>query len=136
MEVSEKRLLIAIFAVFLLGILFSIVNGLYTEETGEPIPLIVYGLAALSLGVGAFLVLLFQWRISQAQMLHVLKALPSDERKILEVLVKEKRIEQSYLVAMTGLSKVRVSRTLSRLEGRGILEKKQLGNTNLVVLKI
>jgi len=136
MEVSETRLGIAIVAVFTLGILFSILNGYYLEDTGEPIPLIVYGMTAASMAVGALIILLFQWRISRRQMEELLRILPEDERGILALLLKEKRMEQTYLVAESGLSKVKVSRILSKLQQRGIVEKKPLGNTNLVKLKI
>jgi uncharacterized membrane protein len=131
MEVSETRLGVAIIAVFGLGILFSILNGYYIEDTGEPIPMIVYGMTAVAMGVGALLVLLFQWKISQKQLYRILKVLPEDERAIIEILVKEKRMEQE-----SGLSKVKVSRTLSKLEQRNIIEKKPLGNTNLIKLVI
>ncbi len=136
MEVSETRLGIAIVAVFGLGILFSILNGYYIEDTGEPIPLMVYGMSFASMGVGALIILLFQWKISQNQLHKILKVLPEDEKIILELLVKEKKMEQTYLVAESGLSKVKVSRVLTKLEQRGIVEKKQLGNTNLVKLRV
>jgi len=99
MEVSETRLGAAIIAVFGLGILFSILNGYYMQDTGEPIPLMVYGMSAASMGVGALIILLFQWRISQSQLVRILRVLPEDERIILEVLVKEKKIDQTHLVA-------------------------------------
>ncbi|MBN2250581.1 MAG: hypothetical protein JW724_00720 [Candidatus Altiarchaeota archaeon] len=136
MEVSETRLGIAIIAVFGLGILFSILNGYYTEDTGAPIPMIVYGMTAVAMAVGALLVLLFQWKISRKQLYRILKVLPEDERAIIELLVKEKRMEQNMLVAETGLSKVKVCRALAKLEQRRIIEKKPLGNTNLVKLVI
>lgn len=136
MEVSETRLGIAIIAVFGLGIMFSILNGYYIEDTGDPIPMVVYGMTAVAMAVGALLVLLFQWKISQKQLLRILKVLPEDERAIIELLVKEKRMEQNILVAETGLSKVKVCRALAKLEQRKIIEKKPLGNTNLVKLVI
>jgi len=136
MEVSETRLAIASIIIFTLGILFSIINGFYTESTGSPLPVITYGMSVVSMIVGAMVILLFQWRINQRQMENVLKILPDEERKIMEVLVKERKIEQNYLVAETGLSKVTVSRRLATLEQRGILEKRPLGNTNLIKLKI
>ncbi|MBU4202337.1 MAG: hypothetical protein L6243_06490 [Candidatus Altiarchaeales archaeon] len=136
MEVSETRLGVAIVAVFGLGILFSILNGYYIEDTGEPIPLMVYGMTAASMAVGALIILLFQWKISQKQLDKVLNVLPDDERAIIQLLVREKKMEQTYLVAESGLSKVKVSRVLSKLEQRGIVEKKPLGNTNLVKLRV
>lgn len=136
MEISEKKLGVAITLVFLLGMLFSFINGLYTQETGTPLPTTAYLLVAIALAAGAVIMLLFEWRISQKQILKVLKALPADERKIMGVLLKEKRIEQAYLTAETGLSRLKVSRALARLEQRKVLRKKPLGNTNLVTLEI
>jgi len=136
MEVSETRLAVAIIAIFSLGIMFSILNGYYMEDTGSSIPFIVYGMTAASMGVGALIILLFQWKISQKQLYRILKVLPEDERIIVELLVKEKKMEQTHIVAESGLSKVKVSRVLSRLEQRKIIEKKPLGNTNLIKLRI
>jgi uncharacterized membrane protein len=136
MEISETRLVIAILAVFSLGILFSIVNGDYISSTGTQIPLMMYGLTAAGIAVGALLILLFQWKINQKQLHRVLKVLPEDERTLVELLLKDGKMEQTYLVAESQLSKVKVSRILSKLEDRGIIEKKPLGNTNLIKLKI
>lgn len=136
MEVSETRLGVAIVAVFSLGILFSILNGYYIEDTGSSIPLIVYGMTAASMAVGALIILLFQWKISQKQLHRILRVLPEDERIILELLVKEKKMDQTYIVAESGLSKVKVSRVLSKLEQRKVIEKKPMGNTNLIKLII
>jgi uncharacterized membrane protein len=136
MEVSETRLFTAIIAVFGLGILFSVMNGYYIEDTGTAIPLTVYGLAAAAMLVGALIVLLFQWRISQKQMHKLLRILPEEERAIVELLLKEGKMEQTYVVAESGFSKVKVSRVLAKLEQRGVVEKKPLGNTNLIKLKI
>ena len=136
MEVSESRLAAAIILVFFLGILLSILNGYFIEDTGSPMPLITYGVTAVAMAVGALIILLFQWRITHKQAHDMLKVLPADERMIIEVLLKEKKIEQMYLVAESGLSKVKVSRLLAKLEQRGVIEKKPLGNTNLIKLRI
>ncbi len=136
MEVSESRLAVAIISVFGLGILLSILNGYYIEDTGSSLPLMTYGVTAVSMFVGALIILLFQWKINQKQLYKILKVLPQDERILLEIILKEKRIDQTYLVAESGLSKVRVSRTLARLAQRNVVEKKPLGNTNLIKLKI
>jgi len=136
MEVSETRLAAAIIAVFFLGILLSILNGEYIEDTGSSMPLVTYGVAAAAMGVGALIILLFQWKITHKQIYRTLKVLPADERVLIELLLKEKKMEQTYLVAESGLSKVKVSRVLSKLAQRGIIEKKPLGNTNLIKLTI
>lgn len=136
MEVSEIRLAIAIIAVFGLGILLSVLNGTYIEDTGESLPIEYYGVTAVSMAVGALVILLFQWRITQSQSLKVLKVLPEDERKIVELLIQNQKMEQIYLVAESGLSKVKVSRVIAKLEQRGVVQKLPLGNTNLIKLRI
>jgi len=136
MEVSEARLGVALIDVFSLGIMLSILNGYYIEDTGESIPLVYYGGIAVAMAIGALIILLFQWKITKAQVQRILNILPEDERIIMQLLLKEGKMEQIYLVAESGLSKVRVSRTISRLEQRGVIEKKPLGNTNLIKIKI
>jgi uncharacterized membrane protein len=136
MEVSETRLAIAIIAVFGLGIVLAILNGYYIEDTGSSIPLAIYAITAAAMVVGALIVLLFQWKINQAQLKRILQVLPEDERKIVELLLTNKRMEQTYIVAESGLSKVKVSRVIMKLEQRKIVEKKPLGNTNLIKLTI
>lgn len=42
---------------------------------------------------------------------------------------------QSDIIKQMGLTKVKVSRILDRLEGQGIIERKRRGMTNVVVLK-
>jgi uncharacterized membrane protein len=116
--------------------LFTFINGVYTEETGTQLPLTAYLLAATSMAVGAAIVILFESRLRMRQELSVLKALPSDEQKVMEVLVRERRIEQAYIGAETGLSRLKVSRALDRLERRGVVKRKHLGNTNLVSLEL
>ena len=136
MEISEKKLIVAIGGMFLLGVVFAVANGYYTQQTGNPLPLIAYAIAFIALAVGSSLVLLFQSRINRNQLETVLKILPSDERRIMEILVVRKELEQKHLVVLSGLSKVKVSRVLAKLEQRGIVEKKASGYTNLVILKL
>ena len=136
MEISEKKIIAALGLVFLLGVAFSIMNGYYTEKTGNQFPLIAYAIAFISLAIGATLVLLFQSKINKMQLQSILKILPSDERVLLHILIQRKELEQKHLVVLSGLSKVKVSRVLSKLEQRGIVEKKESGYTNLIILKI
>ncbi len=137
MEISNTRLVSGLLLVFALGIMFAIVNGQYAEDYGESLPVIVYGISFISIILGSFIVLLFQWKISAIQMQRVLKVLPKDERTIVKILLdNNNRIEQNYLVVMSGSSKVKISRVLQKLEQRGVIEKKSMGNTNLVVLTV
>jgi len=66
----------------------------------------------------------------------VLKTLQGDERLVLEKVIEaEGSIFQSELVDRSGLGKVKVSRILDKLEGKGLIETKTRGITNIVLLK-
>ncbi len=137
MEVDAKKLVIGMGLLFLLGILFAVLNGYYVEATDQVLPFIVYGIAIVSVIVGAFIVILFQWRVNRKHLERLLRVLPRDERIVIQLLLDNaNKLEQNRMVALSGLSKVKVSRAVQRLEQKGVVEKKHLGNTNLVILKI
>ncbi len=62
--------------------------------------------------------------------------LDDEEKKIYDLIMEaDGSIFQSDLVEKTGLSKVKVTRILDKLEGRKIIERKRRGMTNIVILK-
>lgn len=66
----------------------------------------------------------------------ILNNLQDFEKLVFEkILESEGTIFQSDLVDKTNLSKVNVTRILDKLEGRGIIERKRRGMTNVVILK-
>ena len=66
----------------------------------------------------------------------VMKELTEEEQTILnKILEAEGTIFQSELVDVSGFPKVKVTRILDRLEGRGLIERKRRGMTNIVILK-
>ncbi|MFA5855889.1 MAG: hypothetical protein WC867_00900 [Candidatus Pacearchaeota archaeon] len=135
MEVSKTRLLIAFLLVFLLGVMFAIVNGYYAEETESQLPLIVYAISFISIIAGGIIVLLFQTKLNKIQLNRVIKILPEPQNKIMKILIENNNsIEQNKLVALTGINKVKISRIISELEFRGIIKRTNLGNTKLIVL--
>jgi len=75
-------------------------------------------------------------KLDKAHFKNVLGTLDSDSRKVLEkVLENNGSIFQSQLVDDLGLTKVKITRILDRLEGKGIIERKRRGMTNVVLLK-
>lgn len=60
--------------------------------------------------------------------------LEGDERKIYLIVYEKKQILQSELVLESGLSKVKVSRLLQKLENKSLLIRKPYGNTNKVII--
>lgn len=62
--------------------------------------------------------------------------LTNEEKRIVRKLRQaEGTIFQSELVETLELTKVKVSRLLDKLEGKGIIERKRRGMTNVVILK-
>lgn len=136
-EIPLNKLIIGFGLIFVLGVLFAILNGYYVEENNSSLPLIVYAIALISLIVGAFIILLFQTRINKIQLEKLLFLLPKDEAEIIRVLIENKyKLEQNHIVALTGYNKVRISRILTKYEQKKIIEKRNIGNTNLVILKL
>ena len=66
---------------------------------------------------------------------ETLTQLEPEEKRVLEKIIEEGSIFQSKIVEDTGLSKVKITRIIDRLEGKGLIERKRRGMTNIVILK-
>jgi len=65
-----------------------------------------------------------------------LTTLRDDEKTLYRLIMEaDGTVFQSDLVEKTGLSKVKVTRTLDKLESRRLLERRRRGLTNIIVLK-
>ena len=136
-EIPLNRLVISFGLIFVLGVMFAFLNGYYVEESGDPLPVIVYIISIVSIAIGAIIILMFQWKINKLQLKSVLKILPKEEGEVIECLIEHNnRLEQNHIVAYTGYNKVRISRILTKYEQKGLIEKRNVGNTNLVILKL
>ncbi len=66
----------------------------------------------------------------------IMRTLKPEEREIYSIINNaEGAIFQAELVEKSRYSKVKVSRILDRLEGRGLIERKRRGMTNIVIAK-
>ena len=63
------------------------------------------------------------------------KDLKPEEKKVLELIQNNKTIFQADLIDKTKFGKAKITRILDRLEGKGFIERKRRGMTNVVVLK-
>lgn len=63
------------------------------------------------------------------------KSLEPAEKKIYNIITDSDAIFQSELVEKAGMSKVKITRILDKLEARGLVERKRRGMTNVVVAK-
>lgn len=75
-------------------------------------------------------------KISKENYQKILNKLNTDEKLVFEKIIEaEGAIFQSDLVDKTKFSKVKVTRILDKLEGRGLIERRRRGMTNVVILK-
>lgn len=64
-----------------------------------------------------------------------LSSFNKEEKQVFNLISNNKAIFQSDLIEKTGIGKVRISRIIDRLEGKGLVERKRRGLTNVVVFK-
>ena len=139
MEIKKERLLVTIVMIGILGVLITVFSVYHAAHMGDSMweyPFFLYGTSILSLAIGGFVVYLFEEKVSNHQLEKLLSVLPAGEAKVLRLLIERREVEQNKLGTLSGLSRVKVSRIVSVLVQRKIVEKKRQGYTNLIVLKI
>ncbi|MBU0460353.1 MAG: MarR family transcriptional regulator [Nanoarchaeota archaeon] len=107
--------------------------------------IISYSLMGLLVVVGLFISFLMkedlrlhkkETKLSKEELNSKIENLDEEEKKIMQIVLREDgSIYQSDLIKETKLSKVKVSRLLDRLEGKGLIERKRRGMTNVIILK-
>ena len=76
-------------------------------------------------------------KISKEKYRHITNLLKHDEKKVFDILIGENgEMLQNKLVLKTGMSKVAVTRALTKLEMKNLLVKERHGLTNKIRLKI
>jgi len=58
-----------------------------------------------------------------------------EDKKVFKIIQESKTIFQADIIEKTEFGKAKVTRIIDRLEGRGLVERKRRGMTNVVVLK-
>jgi len=75
-------------------------------------------------------------KITKENYQKILNNLNEDEKQVFnKILASEGTIFQSDLVDKTEFTKVKITRILDKLEGKGFIERKRRGMTNVVILK-
>lgn len=98
-------------------------------------------ITTLMFGSGAYLVLMergVERTITEKKhrFTKAVKTLEQDEKKIYDMIVNSDGfIFQNELKEKLGFSKVKVTRLLDKLEGKGLVERRRRGMSNAVVLK-
>ena len=106
---------------------------------------ISYGLMGLLVLVGLFMIFFMKdetivqemkKEVSEEDKQKKLDNLDDEERGLMNIVLREEgSVFQSSIVKETKLSKVKVTRILDRLEGKGLIERKRRGMSNVVLLK-
>ncbi len=107
------------------------------QQCGCAVPpyLFIPFMGALGLFTGMLIFTIFrEEKESSLKLEHVLRVMDKDERKIMKLLYGNTSLMQSEIVEKTGLSKVKVSRLLGKMENKGVIEKEKNGNSNMVKL--
>ncbi len=75
-------------------------------------------------------------KITKENYQKILSELNNDEKLVFDKIIEsEGTIFQSDIVEKTNFAKVKITRILDRLEGKGLIERKRRGMTNVVILK-
>jgi len=75
-------------------------------------------------------------KITKESYQKVMNTLTGDEKNVLlKIIESQGTIFQSDLVDKTKFTKVKVTRVLDKLEGKGLIERKRRGMTNIIILK-
>lgn len=75
------------------------------------------------------------WAYRKTNKGTVLSVLKDDEKKVFDIVLESKeKCKQNIIVQGTNFSKAKVSRILSDLETRGLIEKIRVGRTNRVIV--
>lgn len=74
--------------------------------------------------------------VSKEKWKHAMKTLHGDELKLCELIMDaDGVIYQGNLIKNSGFSKAKISRLLSLLESKGLVERKRRGMSNIIILR-
>lgn len=133
---SEKRIIIGFVLIFLLGVFISVLNSIHVIELEHPLRPSNYIFSAESLAIGGLIVMLLRSKISNIQITKTLSILTEDHRNVLELLISRKTITQMDIVNETGINKMKVSRIIWKFKQAELVDKRQYGNTNLIISRV
>lgn len=103
-----------------------------------PLYLFIPLLASMGLLIGVLSYYMFSPRFEKSVVdkKALLKAMDPDEAKVLSVLMDGKgENRQAAIVSSTGLSKVKISRILERMQRKGMISKKTDKKVNTIILE-
>ncbi len=112
----------------------------HTDRTASWVLFLSFGITFLILAGGVYLVFGGSMPPLPAQEMglpaEALAKLDEEERRVYDLLLlHDGSLYQSDLIRETGMSKVRMTRLLDRMQGKKIVDRRRRGMTNIVVLR-
>jgi DNA-binding MarR family transcriptional regulator len=139
-----------VFGILVLSVFVFIISvtSLYVQVTIEsgdvcgcliPLPFFIPFVGSTGLFIGTLVYYLFtprfERRYPKPDMDTLLNLLGESETRVLKTLTDNNgELSQARLTTLTGISKVKLFRTLERMKARNMIEKRPNGKTNLVSL--
>ncbi|MBI4162895.1 MAG: hypothetical protein HY513_04375 [Candidatus Aenigmarchaeota archaeon] len=121
--------------------------SLVNPKLGETIPVsIIYEqvneselftnfVIVIAIVIALFIISMLYFFGKKGEVKDVLPVLTQPERRVVEILIRDKEVDQRQIVKETEYSKAKVTRIIQDMEARGILEKIRKGRKNIVELK-
>lgn len=109
----------------------------------EQIPILIIIVASSGLFVGSFAYyflidkIVRTWKAKrnlEKSLAPFLKLLNEDEEKVVKLLLQKKKLTQATISRLAGLSRVKTTRVLQKLEDRGLINREKKGKINIVEL--
>lgn len=139
-----------VFGILVLSVFVFVISvtSLYVQVTIEsgdvcgcliPLPFFIPFVGSTGLFIGTLVYYLFTPRLERRHSGPgrelLLKLMGEGEAEIMKALAGSGgELSQARLMALTGMSKVKVFRTLERMRARGMIEKRPLGKTNAITM--
>lgn len=110
-------------------------TAIYTVvyEQVKPVDFAVFIVIAGALIIAFIAFVMFLLRRSRVE--EILPVLTENERRVMEIVLREKQVDQRQIVKETDFSKAKASRIIQDLEKRGLVEKRRKGRQNIILLR-
>ncbi len=139
-----------VFGILVLSVFVFVISvtSLYVQVTIEsgdvcgcliPLPFFIPFVGSTGLFIGTLVYYLFTPKLERSHSKPdrelLLNLFGENEARVLKILTDSRgELSQARLTALTGISKVKLFRTLERMKARNLIEKRPNGKTNLVSL--
>lgn len=146
---KHKNLLIVIMVIAIFVFIVSLAS-LYTQREIScgrantctiPLPFLIPITASIGLLVGTFVFYLMESKIEKKDIRLtessnvIVRLLSPDERNLIKILAGKNELTQAKLTSLSGMSRLKVFRTIEKLKEKELIEKKKKGKLRVIKIK-